>query len=69
MLSKPSLHDLARCAGLRRRTVEGCFDLAVVGAGPAGMTAATGLFVVIAIATALLVTLGRVRLGAAGDGR
>lgn len=34
-----------------------------------GSAAAAGLFVVIAIATALLVTLGRVRLGAAGDGR
>jgi len=34
-----------------------------------GSAAATGLFVVIAIATALLVTLGRVRLGAAEDGQ
>lgn len=34
-----------------------------------GSAAATGLFVIIASATALLVTLGRVRLAAAEDGR
>ncbi|GGJ02860.1 carbohydrate ABC transporter permease [Neoroseomonas lacus] len=34
-----------------------------------GSAAATGLFLVIAAATVLLVTLGRVRLGAAEDGR
>ncbi len=34
-----------------------------------GSAAATVLFLVIAAATVLLVTAGRVRLGAAGDGR
>jgi thioredoxin reductase (NADPH) len=40
VLCNPSLPDLAKCAGLRRPCPEGVFDLAVVGSGPAGMTAA-----------------------------
>lgn len=40
VLSNPDLPDLAKCAGLRRPCPDGLFDLAVVGAGPAGMTAA-----------------------------
>jgi thioredoxin reductase (NADPH) len=40
VLVKPELIDLAKCAGVRHKCPEGLFDLAVVGAGPAGMTAA-----------------------------
>lgn len=36
----PDLLELARCVGLRRPTPDKVYDLAVVGAGPAGMTAA-----------------------------
>lgn len=40
VLANPGLEKLATCAGLRRACPQGTFELAVVGAGPAGMTAA-----------------------------
>lgn len=40
VLTRPTLTDLAECAGLKPRVVDDVFDLAVVGCGPAGMTAA-----------------------------
>ncbi|MFT3789275.1 MAG: FAD-dependent oxidoreductase [Tepidisphaeraceae bacterium] len=40
VLSKPSIRDVAKLAGIRRRCPEGTFDLAVIGAGPAGLSAA-----------------------------
>ncbi len=40
VLVKPDLGKLAKCAGVRHECPDGLFDLAVVGAGPAGMTAA-----------------------------
>lgn len=40
VLVNPELNDLAKCAGLRHPCPDGLFDFAVVGAGPAGMTAA-----------------------------
>jgi thioredoxin reductase (NADPH) len=39
VLKKPTLRRLAGCAGLRRTCPDRIFDLAIVGAGPAGMTA------------------------------
>lgn len=40
VLARPSLRALAEAAGLARRAPDRVFDLAVVGAGPAGLTAA-----------------------------
>ena len=40
VLAHPDLPGLAKCAGLRRRCPDQVFDLAVVGAGPAGITSA-----------------------------
>ena len=40
VLTAPSLHDLARCAGVWHGCPEEAVDLAIIGAGPAGMSAA-----------------------------
>jgi thioredoxin reductase (NADPH) len=40
VLSRPSLRELAKCTGLQVRCPSEVFDVAIVGAGPAGMAAA-----------------------------
>ncbi|MDB5297948.1 MAG: trxB [Phycisphaerales bacterium] len=57
VLTRPSLPALARCAGLRRQCPDEVFGLAVVGAGPAGMTAAV-YAASEAISTVVLDTIG-----------
>jgi thioredoxin reductase (NADPH) len=40
VLVRPTMAEVARCAGLRRDCPDRVFDLAIVGSGPAGMAAA-----------------------------
>jgi thioredoxin reductase (NADPH) len=40
VLTKPTLRQVAKCAGVQRACPDEVFDVAIVGAGPAGMTAA-----------------------------